>query len=453
MSSDIETTELAELCEQVIDCPHSTPVWMDAGVIVLRSSNIKNGRLDLSNPSYTDEYHYQERSKRAEVQAGDLVITREAPMGEVCLIPDDLKCCLGQRMVMLRPDHERCDGKYLLYALQSNRVQNEIRAHEGTGSTVSNLRIPVLKSLPIPTPDLANQKAIAHILGTLDDKIELNRKTNETLEAMAKALFKSWFVDFDPVRAKAEGRPSGLPAEISDLFPDSLEDSELGEIPSGWGTTCLDELTSFVIGGDWGKDAWSETEQAKVLCLRGADIPSLQAFAMGKPPTRFLKESSCEKRTLVDGDIVLEISGGSTDQSTGRPVLISSELIKRAETTLTCSNFCRLIRFDDLRWSSNVYYLMLSLYQSGEMFQYETGTTGIKNFGYKYFAGGRFFPKPPSTLLDLFHCQVKSLRSSCHRRGEESDLLSKTRDALLPKLISGEIRIPDAEKMLEEVGV
>jgi type I restriction enzyme S subunit len=300
---------------------------------------------------------------------------------------------------------------------------------------------------------IAEQKAIAHILGTLDDKIELNRKTNETLEAMAKALFKSWFVDYDPVRAKAEGRPTGLPAEISDLFPDSFEDSELGEIPSGWGTTCLDELTSFVIGGDWGKDAWSETEQAKVLCLRGADIPSLQEFAMGKPPTRFLKESSCEKRILVDGDIVLEISGGSTDQSTGRPVLISSGLIKRAETPLTCSNFCRIIRFDDLRWSSYAYYLMLSLYQSGEMFQYETGTTGIKNFGYKYFAGGRFFPKPPSTFLDIFHCQVKSLHSSCHRRGEESDLLSKTRDALLPKLISGEIRIPDAEKMLEEVGV
>jgi type I restriction enzyme S subunit len=325
------------------------------------------------------------------------------------------------------------------------------RLRAGSGQPLLNQTI--LSSIEVEIPTLQEQKAIAHILGTLDDKIELNRKTNETLEEIAKALFKSWFIDFDPVRAKAEGCPTGLPDEISDLFPDSLEDSELGEIPKGWGTTCLDELTSFVIGGDWGKDAWSETEQAKVLCLRGADIPSLQAFAMGKPPTRFLKESSCEKRTLVDGDIVLEISGGSTDQSTGRPVLISSELIKRAETPLTCSNFCRLIRFDDLRWSSYAYYLVLSLYQSGEMFQYETGTTGIKNFGYKYFAGGRFFPKPPITLLDLFHCQVKSLHSSCHRRGEESDLLSKMRDALLPKLISGEIRIPDAEKILEEVGV
>jgi type I restriction enzyme S subunit len=101
MGSDVATLPLEELCEAVIDCPHSTPVWMDHGVIVLRSSNIRHGRLDLGNPSFTDEYHYEERSRRARIQAGDLVITREAPMGEVCLIPENLKCCLGQRMVML----------------------------------------------------------------------------------------------------------------------------------------------------------------------------------------------------------------------------------------------------------------------------------------------------------------------------------------------------------------
>ena len=115
-----------------------------------------------------------------------------------------------------------------MYALQSRRVQNQIKSHEGTGSTVSNLRIPVLKQLAIPTPSIETQKAIAHILSTLDEKIELNRKANETLEAMAKALFNSWFVDFDPVRAKAEGRPTGLPAEISDLFPDSLHAPPMG---------------------------------------------------------------------------------------------------------------------------------------------------------------------------------------------------------------------------------
>jgi len=425
------------------------------GVPVVRGEHlIENGEIstDLSQYWFVSNKD-STRFPNTVLEEHDIVMAVRGTVGKFSRARQD-HCGfqISPNTIRISPDPAKIHPPYLFFALHSREVTSFLLGSVAT-SAVPGIRAQDIKDAPLLLPPINEQKAIALLLTSLYDKIELNRKTNATLEAMAKALFKSWFVDFDPVKAKAEGRPTGLPAEISDLFPDSFEESELGEIPSGWGTTCLDELTSFVIGGDWGKDAWSETEQAKVLCLRGADIPSLQAFAMGKSPTRFLKESSCEKRTLVDGDIVLEISGGSTDQSTGRPVLISSELIKRAAIPLICSNFCRLIRFDDLRWSSYAYYLLLLLYQSGEMFQYETGTTGIKNFGYKYFAGGRFFPKPPGTLLDLFHYQVKSLHTSCHRRGEESDLLSQTRDALLPKLISGEIRIPDAEKMLEEVGI
>ena len=162
---------LRDLCSQVVDCPHSTPVWTDNGVIVLRSHNIRNGRLDLSSPSYTDEAHYQDRTRRATPSEGDLVITREAPMGEVCIIPAGVRCCLGQRMVLLRPDKAKVDPRYLLFVLQSPAVQHEIHVHEGTGSTVSNLRIPALEALPILTPPLPEQRAIAAVLGALDDKI------------------------------------------------------------------------------------------------------------------------------------------------------------------------------------------------------------------------------------------------------------------------------------------
>ncbi len=209
------SARLEDICEAIIDCPHSTPVWTESGVIVLRNQNIRNGRLDLSQPSYTDEAHFVERTKRAKPVEGDLVITREAPMGEVCMIPAGLRCCLGQRMVLLRPDRAKVEPRYLLYALQSPAVQHEIGVNEGTGSTVSNLRIPLLKALSIPIRLLPEQRAIAHILGTLDDKIELNRRMNETLEAMARALFKSWFVDFDPVidNALAAGNP--IPPELA----------------------------------------------------------------------------------------------------------------------------------------------------------------------------------------------------------------------------------------------
>ncbi|MFN9289218.1 MAG: restriction endonuclease subunit S, partial [Planctomyces sp.] len=204
MVGEWRSAPLSELCEQIADCPHSTPLWTNSGVIVLRNQNIRGGRLDLSSPSYTDEAHFEQRSRRARLKAGDLVLTREAPMGEVCIVPANLRCCLGQRMVMLRPDPKKCDSRFLLYSIQSDAVQHEIKVNEGTGSTVSNLRIPLLEALSIPHPPLAEQRAIAAVLGALDDKIELNRRMNATLESMARALFQSWFVDFDPVRAKLD---------------------------------------------------------------------------------------------------------------------------------------------------------------------------------------------------------------------------------------------------------
>lgn len=254
MASEWARHALSDLCDAIVDCPHSTPKWTERGVVVLRNQNIKNGRLDLSSPSYTDQAHYEQRSRRARLQAGDLVITREAPMGEVCMVPNGLKCCLGQRMVMLRPNDRKALGRYLLYTLQSRQVQNEIKVNEGTGSTVSNLRIPLLKALPIPTPPLPVQQRIADVLGKLDDKIELNRRMNRTLEKMAAAIFKSWFIDFDPTRAKAEGRDpasGGLPAEIADLFPDAFEDSDLGPIPKGWSNGELQEMATIKGGSNF----------------------------------------------------------------------------------------------------------------------------------------------------------------------------------------------------------
>ena len=133
---------LEDLCELVIDCPHSTPKWTDKGFIVLRNQNIRNGVLDLSAPSFTDEDGYKSRIKRAKPRVNDIVFTREAPMGEVCLIPEGIDCCLGQRQVLLRANSE-IDPYYLFWALQSPYVQHQISWNEGTGTTVSNVRIPV----------------------------------------------------------------------------------------------------------------------------------------------------------------------------------------------------------------------------------------------------------------------------------------------------------------------
>jgi len=437
MSSEGTTLPLEELCEAVIDCPHSTPVWMDHGVVVLRSSNIRNGRLDLSNPSFTDENHYNERSKRARIQAGDLIITREAPMGEVCLIPGNLRCCLGQRMVMLRPDGNKCHGKYLLYALQSRRVQSQIKSHEGTGSTVSNLRIPVLKELAIPSPSIETQKAIAHILGTLDDKIELNRKTNETLEAMAKALFKSWFVDFDPVRAKAEGRPTGLPAEISDLFPDSFEDSELGEIPCGWQCCSFTKLVDVISGGT-PKTSIDEYWNGSIPWFSVVDAPPGSSCWVIQTEKRITPEglANCSSKLLPTGTTIISARG-----TVGKVCLAGRDM--------AMNQSCYGLRSKAENGEFFCFYLTKSLVEilearaHGSVFSTITRDTldGVATIS------------PSLEAIQSFNRSSGALLGKIKTNLEENRILGNQRDALLPKLISGEIRIPDAEKMLKEVGV
>lgn len=183
---------LKELCEVISDCPHSTPKWTDHGKIVVRNNNIKNGRIDLSSPSYTDEENFRQRIKRVIPQPGDLIITREAPMGEVGMIPEGIECCLGQRMVLLRANPQECDNYYLLYSIQSREVQHQISWSEGTGTTVSNLRIPHLEQLKIPYLPLKEQEKIVAILKSLDGKIELNNKINDNLEQQALELFSNY---------------------------------------------------------------------------------------------------------------------------------------------------------------------------------------------------------------------------------------------------------------------
>ena len=322
-----------------------------------------------------------------------------------------------------------------------------------TGSTFPNVSRDQLTNLSILLPPIQEQKAIAHILGTLDDKIDQLRKTNSVLEDMASALFKSWFVDFDPVKAKQENRPTGLPKELDDLFPDSFEDSALGPIPTGWRVGTLSDITGSVIGGDWGKSLPSETEQTRCYCIRGADIPDLQLGLLPNLPLRYLKQSSITKRKLEHGDIVLEISGGSPTQSTGRPVLIVDQLRVVYDAPLVTSNFCRIIKFKSPRYSFYAYQWLRFLYVTDVLYQFETGTTGIKNFGYTIFSTIQPLLIPNDAAIFAFEEYLSRKFARTVSVANQIRTLTNLRDTLLPKLISGDLRVPEAEQMVAELGL
>ena len=194
-----EFRTIRELCSVVVDCPHSTPKWTANGKIVIRNKNIKHGKIDFSSPSYTDDEHFAQRIKRAKPQPGDIIITREAPIGDVGMIPENTECCLGQRMVLLRANQSVCDNFYLLYSLQSLYVQHQISWSEGTGTTVSNLRIPHLEQIQIPYLPLEQQAKISSVLRALEEKIENNRRLNDNLYAQAKAIFEQQFIDLETI--------------------------------------------------------------------------------------------------------------------------------------------------------------------------------------------------------------------------------------------------------------
>ena len=430
-ATPLRRVPLRNLCDAIVDCPHSTPAWTPDGVVVLRSKNIRDGRLDLSQPSYTSEQDYGQRTKRATPRAGDLVITREAPMGEVCMIPEGLRCCLGQRMVLLRPCLAATDPRYLLYALQSEPVQHEIRSHDGTGSTVSNLRISLLADLGIPSHPLSEQRVIANILGTLDDKIELNRRMNATLEAMARALFRSWFVDFDPVRAKMEGRDTGLPKEVADLFPDRLVDSELGEIPTGWIVRTLGDLCCKP---QYGYTASGRSEPVGPRFLRITDINKEAWVSWSRVPYCEATQDEFSKYRLAKGDLLI-----ARMADPGHGILVEEDV-----KAVFASYLIRFRPVEDRNARLLQYWLKSGAYWQLVRGQ-AAGTTRV-SLNARVLS---LFPLvvPPDGVANAFGTVVGALRERLVQSAAEMQLLAELRDTLLPRLVSGELRVTGPEPL------
>jgi len=420
------STHLNALCSQIVDCAHSTPTWTESGQIVLRSQNIRNGRLNLSHPSFTTEEQYQSRGRRAELTAGDIVITREAPMGEVCMIPEGLRACLGQRMVLLRPDTKRVVGRYLLYALQSPIVQREILMNEGTGATVSNLRIPVLSALSIPTPPLSEQCAIALILGALDDKIELNRKMSATLQAVARALFKSWFVDFDPVRAKADSRDPGLPAEIAALFPDSFEETARGAIPSGWRVGGLGEVAKNKRNGISHNDI---TEGTPYIGLEHMPRRSIALDRWGHAFQLESNKSEFQQGNMLFGKL--------------RPYF---HKVGIAPVDGVCSTDILVVSATSAEWSA---FVLMHLSSDALVAHTDRCSTGTKmpRASWDHICSYKV-GLPPIEIARMFTAAVVPMTDRIIAGIHESRTLAALRDTLLPKLISGELRVTDAKRIL-----
>ena len=247
------TVQLGNVCSKIGS--GATPrggkeAYKGGTTTLIRSQNIYNDGFHRDGLVYIDDNQSFEL-RNVDVQQNDILLNITGDSVARCcqVAADVLPARVNQHVAIIRPKPSALDARFLRYVLVSYDYQSRLLALASAGATRPALTKMMIEGLDVPAPPLPEQRAIAHILGTLDDKIELNRRMNETLEAIARALFKSWFVDFDPVRAKAEGRDPGLPKHLADLFPDSFEDSELGEIPKGWEMTRFADTADITGGG------------------------------------------------------------------------------------------------------------------------------------------------------------------------------------------------------------
>lgn len=291
--------------------------------------------------------------------------------------------------------------------------------------------------------DITEQRAIAHILGTLDDKIELNQRMSNTLEAMARALFKAWFVDFEPVRAKAEGRDTGFPKLLGDLFPDCLVDSELGKIPEGWGVGVLGDLIHTVKGCSYKSEELAESDTALV---------TLKSFAKGggyRPDgLKSFTGSYKPKQVVQPGDLVIACTDVTqAAEVIGRPAVVRGTGVYRR---LVASLDTLIVRPRDSDMTrSFLYFLAATEAFVAHTFAHTIGTT-VLHLAKEAVPTFRF-ARPSSQLVEQFDALAGPALERIQALEEESGILAALRDALLPKLISGELRVNDADSFMERV--
>ncbi|NOT32740.1 MAG: restriction endonuclease subunit S [Candidatus Eisenbacteria bacterium] len=347
-----------------------------------------------------------------------LVAMYGATVGQLGILRRPMTCNQACSALIVNP--AEADYRFLYFQLLQVRSQLKSLA---TGAAQQNLSGVLIKSLRLPFPPVEEQRAIAQFLGTLDDKIELNRRMNETLEAMARALFKSWFVDFDPVRAKAEGRDPGLPKPLADLFPDSFEDSELGEIPTGWEVGTIYKIADVVYGAPFASSQFNTEGLGKPL-IRIRDLAD-------ESPGVWTPEVHPKGYVVRPGDVVVGMDGE-----------FRAYLWGGAEAWLN-QRVCVFVP----KGSASAAFVRNSIIEPlAHIEATETATTVI------HLGKGdidRFVGVVPSDeVLAAFnaHCQPWYERIVAGKR--DSRTLAALRDTLLPKLISGELRVKDTERFV-----
>lgn len=425
-----ESCQLADVAE-VIDSLHKTPSYVVAGYPMVRVTDVKYGQLDLTKTFRVNQETYLEFSRKYKPSSGDIIVTRVGSYGIFGKVFDK-EFCLGQNTAAIVPKDISSD--YLYAVLNSACVQSQIEALV-VGSTQKTLSLKAIKELKIPRLGSQTEQMISELAACLDDRIQLLSETNATLESIAQALFKSWFVDFDPVRAKMEGRaPEGMDEATAALFPDSFEESELGLVPVGWSITSLGEICDLQKGCSYKGEGLSDDLGAFMFNLGCFNAP--RVFATEKIK-RYVGDYR-DRHSVEAGDLII----ANTDMTQDRAILGRPLIVPEGYSPGFVSHHVFKVLPGGINQSVLKTFLFYSFLQQSfreRAVGYATGTTVLALPRDALLKHRLVLPEYES--MSRFGVIAESTFTSIANNLQSIQTLANLRDTLLPRLISGQIRL------------
>ncbi|MBR3451294.1 MAG: restriction endonuclease subunit S [Muribaculaceae bacterium] len=402
-------------------------VYIDKGVSLIRSQNVYNLRFSYSGLAHIN-VEAAKKLNGVTVEQGDVLlnITGDS-VARTCVVPDNvLPARVNQHVAIIRPKDE-LDSKYLNYYLASPAMQGYLLSIASTGASRNAITKGMIEKFVIPFPDKGSQRRIASILSAYDNLIENNTRRIRLLEQMAENIYKEWFVRFR------------FPGHENEQF----ENSKLGKLPASFKVVTMNDVFEYYIGGGWGNEEESEDFPISASVIRGADFPNVWHYDTSTCPRRYHKRKNYEARQLQDGDIILEISGGTAEQPVGRTVLVTDDMINRFEGgRVICASFCKLIRLKKSDISPYYYfYWMQYLYDTRIIDRFQLQSTGIINFKFEHFLKKGLLMMPPRDLQDEFDKIIIPIYKEINKLALQNEKLARQRDLLLPRLMSGKLEV------------
>lgn len=387
--------------------------------------------LDLMDTTKQEQETYS-------IKKGDIFLTRtsetldQLAMSTVALrdYPQATYSGFSKR---LRP---KCEGitydKFMGFYLRSNYFRKIIN-NNAIMTLRASFNEAIFSYLKLYLPNYQVQKKIGDLLFSIEEKIMLNNEINEELQAMSKTLYDYWFVQFDfPDKNSKPYKTSGGKM----VWSEELKK----EIPEGWEVCKMSEWIESDKSGDWGKESLQGNYIQKVYCIRGTDINGLNGIGECSPPIRYIHHKNAFK-ILESHDLIIEISGGSPTQSTGRMAYITDDTVKRFENPLICSNFCKAVSIKNKKLLYNFAYYWNRLYENGVFFGYEGKTSGIKNLLLDSFVSSHWTVVPQESIVNKFYEIMQDIQAKKQNALAENQKLSELRHWMLPMLMNGQVKV------------